>query len=303
MKQSRFFLSTILTAGLCLAKAVIGILSGSWALIADSLHLLGDVVTLLLNGWAETQKGRPSSPVYTFGHHRAEPLIAMLTNLATAAAGIVTTGFGGWEALHPHPVAGAILLWMGGVGIPVYGAITVLAGRGEQSMGSRAVFWHFLGDAVSSMALVLAGGLLAWNPGLTAMDGCLTMGIGLLMAVSAARLVPEGWHLLMEGAPPQVDPAALERVVITTPGVTGLSDLHVWGLSEREILVSGQVRVEAATIQGWEAISEQIQRRLRERFGIHHATFHVTHRLCHQCPADYRGDHTLCQCQTAERLS
>src|SRR5579863_2606696 len=94
------------SAGLAAAKAVIGILSGSLAILSEAGHSLLDLAATVLTYFAVRISGKPADAEHQYGHGKMESVTA----LAETALLFLLTGVVTWEALHrltgaaPHAV-------------------------------------------------------------------------------------------------------------------------------------------------------------------------------------------------------
>src|SRR5438270_6844395 len=112
-----FAIGIALNLGYVAAEAVLGIVAGSLALLADAGHNLGDVLGLALSWGAAMLGRRQPSGRFTYGFRSSSILAA----LANAIILLVVTGGIAWEGLwrlaHPAPVAGGLVAWVAAAGI------------------------------------------------------------------------------------------------------------------------------------------------------------------------------------------
>ena len=182
----RLGLSLLVTAGIMVAEAVGGFLSGSLALVSDAGHMLTDVAALGLALLAVRFASRPADDKRTFGFRRAEVLAAQ----ANAAGLVVLTAWIAWEAVDRlrHPGAAIELPIMAGVAaIGLVANLVVLRWlHADHSLNTRSAFLHVLGDAVSSV-VVLAGAVAMWfEPTWTWIDPVLSLAISRSSSSGAA---------------------------------------------------------------------------------------------------------------------
>ena len=89
-------------------------------------------------------------------------------------------------------------------------------------------------------------------------------------------------RVFMEAAPAGLDPDAIGRVLAAQPGVVEVHDLHVWEVTSGFPALSAHVIVRAG--DDCHERRRQLQRLLRERFGIQHTTLQVDHEAASQPP-------------------
>jgi cobalt-zinc-cadmium efflux system protein len=271
----RLGLSLAVTAGIMVAEAVGGVVSGSLALLSDAGHMLTDVAALGLALLAVRFASRPADEKRTFGFRRAEVLAAQ----ANVAALVMLTAWIVWEAVGRlrHPGARIELGVMGGVAVVglVANLVVLRWLHDDHSLNARSAFLHVLGDAVSSV-VVLAGAVAMWfEPGWTWIDPLLSLAISLLILWGALRLSLEIADILMEAVPRHLAIDDVCGAMGGVPGVLAVHDLHVWTISSGHHALSAHVVVGEADLGRNDAILDDVKGRLRERFGIDHTTIQI----------------------------
>jgi cobalt-zinc-cadmium efflux system protein len=132
---------------------------------------------------------------------------------------------------------------------------------------------------VSGVVIVATGWLYA--------DPLLSLAIAALIAWGAWRIVREAVNMLMEGTPRDVDLEAITAEVTKTRHVTGIHDLHVWGLSSDSTALSMHVVIDDVSLGDAEHVVRDLEGRLCERFAIGHTTIQVE--SCHPCGEIHHG--------------
>lgn len=262
-----------LTAIFCLVEFAGGWLTNSLALLSDAVHMLTDVGALALGMFALWIAGRPPSDSKTFGYHRAEILAALANGVALGAAVVFILGEA-WARLRaPHPVDTGPMMAIAAVGLAVNLACARLLAPGEaDSLNRRAAFLHVLSDLLGSLGALLAGALMlvtGWS-GADAVAGAL---IGVLVLVSAWRLVRESLDVLMEAVPPHIDLEQLREAMAAVPGACRVHDLHVWTLTTGRHALAAHVVVETGA--DGDAVLDATRTLLAARFAVQHVTIQL----------------------------
>jgi cation diffusion facilitator family transporter len=213
-------ISLAVLAGTACAQAVVVALSGSVALLGDTLHNSADALTAVPLGIAFMLGRRRPTRRYTYGYGRAEDLagviIVAVIVLSSAAAAFAAVQ----RLLHPHPVthllAVAIAAGLGFAGNELVAVYRIRTGRRIGSAALVADGLHARTDGFTSLAvLVGAGGVaIGWRWADPVVGLLITVAI-LAVGWQAAREV--GRRLL-----DSVDPALTELAETTlraTPGV------------------------------------------------------------------------------------
>ena len=262
-----------LTIAFTLAELVGGWLANSLALLADGAHMLADVAALALSLFALRFARRPATPEKSYGYVRLEILAALLNGalLLVIAVGIV------WEAvrrLHrPEPVHAGILIGVASAGLVanIVSAFVLHRSAGE-SLNVRGAYLHVLGDLLGALGAILAGVIIATTGWLPA-DPLISFLVALLIVASSWRLLRESVDVLLEAVPRDIDLTQVRAAIAGVAGVTDVHDLHVWTVTSGFLAMSGHAVVRDPADS--QRVLDQIHQRMRERFGIRHATIQI----------------------------
>src|SRR3984893_258082 len=275
-----------LTCAVLLVELAGGLISHSLALLSDAGHVLTDVFALGLAWFAVAQSNRPADARRSYGYHRVS-ILAALVNSVTLIVIVLAIAYEAVRRLaHPEPVQGGIVVVAALVGIAINAFVAFgLRGHGGD-LNMRAALMHVLGDVGASVGVVLAG-LVILVTGWLYIDPLLSLGIAVLIAFGAWRIVRETVNLLREGTPAEIDLAAVTREISGTELVTSMHDLHVWALSSDEVALSCHVVVGECPLGDAEHVVRDLEGRLCEKFAIGHTTIQIE--SCHPCGEIHHG--------------
>ena len=277
--EKRFLISMILTALILVAEVIGGLWTGSLALLSDAAHVFLDILALGLSYGALRLSALPADDRHTYGFHRFE-VIAALANgvtLAGVAIGIFIEAYHRLQA--PEPVKSVELLVIATVGLIVNLIVAFVLGghdheRDEheaEDLNVKSAFLHVLGDAVSSVGVIVAA-LIIWRTGWTLADPLMSVLIGLIIVASSWRVTKASLHILVEGVPEGFHLADVAQTMGSAPGVTDVHDLHVWSLCSGHTALSAHVVVADQSLGQAQVVMDEIKRRLRSGFGVEHTT-------------------------------
>ena len=259
-----------------LVEAAGGFWANSIALLAEASHMLADSASLLLAILAIRLGRRPASMERTYGHRRYQVLAAYTNGLTLLAltAWVVIVAIR--RLLAPPPVDGWIMLGIAAVGAAANLAAFLLLSGGH-SLNERGARAHVLGDLLGSGAAVVAAGIIlafGWLPA----DPLLSIAVSALIFRSGWQLSHESAHVLLEGAPANFDAIQVEAELKTVAGVSAIHHVHAWSLTGASPIVTLHAELTEGTDRQ-RALGE-ILGRLRERFGVTHATVQIEEGGC-----------------------
>lgn len=260
----------VMTAAYMVVEAVVGIATGSLALLSDAGHMLTDVaglgMALAAIQFAESRR----KPAQTYGLYRLE----VLASLANALLLFAVAGYVIYEAASrfsdPPEVPGAPLLIVAVIGLGLnLVSFRLLQAGSKESLNVRGAFLEVVADALGSAGVVLAGAIVLLT-GWPYADPIIGSAIGLFILPRTWRLGRHALRILLEVAPENIDVEEVERRLTALPGVAGVHDLHVWTLTSGLEAASGHVLLSADGDLG--AVLTQATELLEHDFSINHIT-------------------------------
>jgi cobalt-zinc-cadmium efflux system protein len=264
-----------LTASYTVVEVVGGLLTGSLALLADAVHMLSDNVALALALVAVWLATRPETPERTYGYKRAEVLAALANGVLLVALAIWIFVEAVMRLRDPGDVLGGWMLLVALLGIAVnLGAGLVLAGARSGSINVEAAFRHVFADLLGSVGVAVAAVVILTTDWVEA-DAVVSILIGVLVLASAWSIVRDSTGILLESTPRGLDADALGRTLAGAPGVVEVHDLHVWTITSGFPALSAHVLVRPG--EDCHGRRRELERLLRDEFGIEHTTLQVDH--------------------------
>lgn len=271
--SSRLIIVLCLSTTLFVLELVTGLLTNSLALIADAGHVLSDAAGVALALLAIWFAARPATARQTFGYYRMEILAAVVN-------AVVLFGLAGFILLEawrrfgqePEIVTGPMLVVaLIGLAANLFSA-RLLRESAKGSLNMRGAYLEVLGDALGSVAVVVAAIVIAVT-GLRAADAIASALIGLFIVPRTWSLLKEAVDVLLEATPKGVDMAHVRQHILDAPGVSGVHDLHAWTITSGMNVVSAHVVLEdgAPATPALESLSAC----LADDFDIEHSTFQI----------------------------
>ena len=272
--ERRMFVAALLTGGFMLAEAVGGIISGSLALLADAGHMLADFAALSL-AWLAFRFSRwPADRRRTYGFDRLQVLVAYTSGLSLfVIAGLILI-----EAVRrlsqPIEVLAGAMLAIAAAGLVVNIAVfAVLHGADRNNLNVRAASIHVLGDLLGSVGAIAAA-VIILTTGWTAADPLISVLVAVLILRSGWKVVRESSHILLEGTPTGLALAEIEAdLKANVAGIDDVHHVHAWSITQERPMLTLHARLcgDANSAQAIRAIKA----RLKQRFGIAHATVEI----------------------------
>lgn len=282
-RSRRLTIALALNAVIVVGQVIAGIAAHSLGLIADAGHNITDVAAVLLALIAVSWAARPPTQNRSFGYHRATILAA----LANAGSILVVTVVITYEAVHrfanPEPVDAGVVVVVALIAFAVNAMSAVVLRDGSADLNMRAALLHMIGDAAASLGVAAAGLVILVTGGFEWLDPAVSLGIALLIAIQAWKLVRHSVDVLLESTPRGFDVEALSRAMADVDGVDAVHDLHVWSLSSEVRALSAHVVLEGhRTLEEAQLVGEHVKYTITMPFQIAHATLELECEACAQ---------------------
>lgn len=266
-------------------KAVVGNLTGSLSLLADALHSVTDSANNILGLIASRFSSPKPDRDHPYGHLKFEAVgalgisaflgIACFEILQGAVERIIN---GGKEVKISPPQLWLLLIVLG---------VNIFVAFYERGVGQRVKSPILIADAKHTMSdiwvtiSVIAGLIGVWL-GFGWLDLVLAFPVALLVFWS-------GWAVLKENLPWLVDemaiaPEVIHDIALCVPGVVNCHDIASRGVLGRQVFIEMHLIVDAPDVETAHRITEEVERRLEERFSPVRILIHVE-------PPAYQSNH------------
>jgi len=246
-----------------LLQLAVVLATGSVALLADTIHNVGDAVTAVPLWIAFRLARRKPSPRFTYGYGRVEDLAGVSIILIILASAMVA----GYEAIHrlfnPQPIA--YLGWVAAAGIIGFignEAVAVLRIRVGREIDSAALIadgYHARTDGFTSLAVVL-GAAGVWL-GFPLADPI----IGLLITIAILAIVWQSSKLVFGRMLDGVDPEIVRQIMHAAehvPGVLQVLDVRARWLGHRLAAELDIALNPSSTVREADAITSQLEKEI-----------------------------------------
>jgi len=276
--ERRLWLTIGVSATILAVELVGGWLANSLALLSDAGHVFLDIFAVGLALYAARFCRLPAQGRSSFGMHRAE-ILAALVNAFTLIGLSMVIFYEAWRRFLAPPEVRASEMLV----VAVIGLVANLAGvwllHGHRDINVRGAYLHILGDAGSSVAVII-GAVVIMYTGELRVDPALSALIGVLILFGAARLIREAVDILLERTPRDIDPRKVEQKLLATPGLASIHDMHIWSLCSNVRAFSAHVVLGEEGQKDRDAITRSVRAMLRDDFRITYVTVQYEDERC-----------------------
>jgi len=266
----RLIISLTITLVVMAVEIAGGILTGSIALLSDAGHMFTHSFAIGISLAAVIIAKKPACHHRTFGMYRAEVLAAFINGIMLLfVVGVIV-----YEAvqriLDPEDIDAVQMLAIALIGLAVNVASILILRRGyRKNLNIRSVFYHLLGDAASSVGIVI-GAVIIFYTGWNILDPIISIGISILILVWAISILRESSIILLEMAPRGLDVGIIEGDLRKRfPRIISMEKVHLWSITSDMLVFSAHMAVREEGGQDCcKTLFAEISHYLREKYNI-----------------------------------
>lgn len=248
-------------------QVVIVLISGSVALLADTIHNFSDALTAIPLGLAFWLSRRARNNRYTYGYGRAEDIAGVIIVLMIAFSAIEAIYQSIRRFVEPQPIENlgwvAAAAVIGFLGNELVALFRIRVGKEINSAALVADGYHARTDGFTSLA-VLAGAIGVWL-GYPILDPLVGLGIGVAILGIVWKSAKEMWYRIMDA----VDSELYEEFNHIASHVDGVKDVHSTAIRWVGHRLRGEMHVtvdcQLSVLEG-HAITEEVRHALFHKF-------------------------------------
>ena len=215
-----------------IVEFIAGGVFGSSAVLADSVHDLGDAISIGISAFLETISNREEDRQYTLGYKRFSLLGALVTAVILMIGSVLVILENVTKIVHPQPVNEEGILWLGIIAV----AINVLASlvvRKGKTKNESILSLHFLEDTLGWLAVILMAIILRFTDWYI-LDPLLSLVISIFIL---SKAIPRFWSALkifLDAVPEGVDIKQVMSDLEELDNVASLNQLNLWTMDGLE---------------------------------------------------------------------
>ena len=264
------WIAFFLNLSYAIVEFIAGGIFGSSAVLADSVHDLGDAIAIGISALLETISNREEDRHYTLGYKRFSLLGALVTAVILITGSILVILENITKLFNPQPVNDEGILWLGIIAVSINLLASLVVRKGK-TKNESILSLHFLEDTLGWLAVILMAIILRFTDWYI-LDPILSLVISIFILTKA---IPRFWSALkifLDAVPEGVETGDLEKDLETLTNVKSVNQLSIWsmdGLENNAII--------HICIKDWEKIMEtkEAVRQFLEERGVQNITIEV----------------------------
>jgi len=264
------WLAFFLNLSYAIVEFIAGGVFGSSAVLADSVHDLGDAIAIGISAFLETISNREEDSHYTLGYKRFSLLGALVTAVILMTGSVLVILENITKLFHPQPVNDEGILWLGIIAVSINVLASLVVRKGK-TKNESILSLHFLEDTLGWVAVILMAIVLRFTDWYI-LDPLLSLVISIFILSKAILRFWSTLKIFLDAVPEGVDIQRVKSDLEQLDHVASINQLNLWtmdGLEKNAI-----VHVCLKEIEQMEVCKESI-RTLLKNYGFQNITIEV----------------------------
>ena len=266
--EKNILIAFILNLGFSIFEFIGGTITNSVAIISDSIHDIGDAMSIGLSYLLEKKSKKEANEEYTYGYIRYSVLGSIITTIILLIGSIIVIYNAIEKIINPVQINynGMIIFAIIGTVINFVAAYFTKEGH---SLNQKSVNLHMLED-VLGWAVVLIGSIIMKFTNIYIIDSILSIGIAIFIFINAIKNLKSILDLFLEKTPKGISIKEIKEHLLKINGVINVHHIHLWSIDGYNNYATMHVIAKGNSKE----IKDKIKQELKEH-GVYHTTIEL----------------------------
>ena len=272
--EKNILFAFILNLSFSIFEFIGGIFTGSVAILSDSIHDLGDALSIGISFFLEKKSKKKPDNKYTYGYIRYSVLGGLITTVILLVGSILVIYNAIGRIITPVEVNYKGMIIFAIIGLVTNFIAAYLTKEGD-SINQKSVNLHMLED-VLGWAIVLIGAIIMNFTDIKIIDPIMSIGVALFILVNTLKNLKKILDLFLEKTPQNIDIEHLKKHLQEIDEVDDIHHIHVWSIDGFNNYATMHIVTKSNDLK---KIKEEIRDELKEH-GICHAILETEDEAC-----------------------
>ena len=205
-----------------------GIFTNSVAIMSDSLHDLGDAISIGISYFMEKKSKKKANKEYTYGYIRYSVLGGVITTTILLVGSILVIIGATKRLFNPVEVNYSGMLIFAIIGV-ILNLIAAYVTREGDSINQKSVNLHMLED-VLGWIVVLIGAIIMNFTDIKILDPIMSIGVAIFILIHSLKNLKKVLDIFLVKTPEDVNIDELKKHLLKIKGVDDIHHIHVWSI-------------------------------------------------------------------------
>lgn len=255
-----------------------GFFTNSISIISDSVHDLGDAISIGIAAILEKKSHKEPDKKYTFGYLRYSLLGALFTSVILLIGSIIVIYNAIPRLINPTIVNYNGMLILAIIGIIINGFATLKTSH-SHNLNEKSVSLHMLED-VLGWAVVLVGSFIIKLTGWYIIDPILSLLMTIFILLHIYKNIIEIFNIFLEKIPENIDLDNLKEELSKIENVEDIHHIHIWTMDNLHNYITLHARINSnVQNKDMEKVKNRIRNELK-KYDLEHSTIEIEYEKC-----------------------
>lgn len=262
--EKNILIAFILNISFSLFEFFGGLFTNSVAILSDSIHDLGDAISIGISYFLEKKSKKKADKKYTYGYIRYSVLGGVITTSILLVGSILVIISAVKRIFHPVEVnySGMIIFAIVGV---ILNFIAAYVTRDGDSINQKSVNLHMLED-VLGWIVVLVGAIIMNFTDIKVLDSVMSIGVALFILINSLNNLKKVVDIFLEKTPDDINIDELKKHLLKIDNVEDIHHIHVWSIDGYNNYATMHIVVDQKNVS-------LVKKKIREEL--------LEHNICH----------------------
>ena len=272
--ETNILIAFILNISFSIFEFFGGIFTNSVAILSDSIHDLGDALSIGISYFMERKSKKKANKEYTYGYIRYSVLGGVITTTILLVGSILVIISSVKRLFNPVEVnySGMIIFAIIGV---ILNFIAAYVTREGDSINQKSVNLHMLED-VLGWIVVLIGAIIMRFTNIKIIDPIMSIGVALFILVNSLKNLKKILVIFLEKTPSNIDIEKIKEEILNIKEIQNIHHIHIWSIDGYNNYATMHIVTKSKDIT---KIKKEIKDILNE-YNIIHTTIETEEIIC-----------------------
>ena len=226
--EKNILIAFILNFGFSIFEFFGGLFTNSVAILSDSIHDMGDALSIGISYFLERKSKKQADNKYTYGYIRYSVLGGLITTVILIVGSILVIYNAVGRIINPISINYDGMIIFAVIGV-VLNFIAAYFTKDGDSINQKSVNLHMLED-VLGWIVVLVGAIVMRYTDIKILDPIMSIGVAIFILIHSFKNLKEVVDLFLEKTPKDVNIEELKKHLLEIENVDDIHHIHVWSI-------------------------------------------------------------------------
>lgn len=234
--KTKILIAFILNLFFSIFEFIGGLYTGSISIMSDSIHDLGDAMSIGFSYFMEKISDKKPDNKYTYGYTRYSILGGLVTTSILLVGSVLMIINAVHKIINAEEINSSGMIVIASIGC-IINFVAMKMTHSHSSINQKAVRLHMLEDMLGWL-IVLIGSIIIHFTNLFIIDPIMSIALSVFMIYASIKNFKQIFEIFLLKVPNNVDVEKLRKDILSISGIININKLNIWQLDEENIIAT-----------------------------------------------------------------